>query len=145
MIIVHCSLFIAHCSLRKHSTGFTRAALNACTPTVSHAIDIAEQPAPKKYHTSMGTRYAKLSSQCFIIKKLIGKAITIATRTIFVKSKESKYTMDKLLDPNTFLIPISFNRRSAVKDANANNPRHDITIAIPAKYCDKVATLCSEA
>ena len=75
----------------------------------------------------------------------MGKAITIAMITILVKSADKRRTMPKSLDPSILRIPISFSLRSAVKAAKPNNPRQEIRIANPAKYLDKVDTLCSAA
>ena len=66
--------------------------------------------------------------------------MAIATMTTFVKSEDNRYTMPNELEPSTFLIPISFKRRSAVNAARPNKPRQEITIASPAKYFDNVAT-----
>ncbi len=49
------------------------------------------------------------------------------------------------LAPSTFLIPISFLLFCAVNAAKPNKPRHEITMANPAKYVDNADTLVSES
>jgi len=59
---------ITHHSSFRHCVGFVLAALIACIPTVSHAMEIARRPAPTKYHHCNVIRNAKLSSHCSVIK-----------------------------------------------------------------------------
>ena len=56
----------------------------------------------------------------------MGKAMPIATITIFVKSVDNKRTMPKVLAPNTFRMPISFVRRWAEKVTKPNKPKQEI-------------------
>ena len=58
----------------------------------------------------------------------------------YKKSFERRKTNPFVLAPNTFLIPISLVLFSAVNAANPNKPRHEIIIANPAKYFERVST-----
>lgn len=60
------SFLIPHSSLR-HWAGFDLAALIACVPTVSHAIETASTPAPTKYHQFNSILKAKPSSHRDVI------------------------------------------------------------------------------
>ena len=80
----------------------------------------------------MFTLYAKPSNHLFIAHQPVGIAMIIEIITSFKKSLLINCTMPLTLEPNTFLIPISFLFTSAVQVANPNNPRQEIKIAMPA-------------
>ncbi len=60
----------------------------------------------------------------------MGVAISMATKTILIKSLDNNPTMLITDAPSTFLTPISLNRCSAANADNPNNPRQAIRIAI---------------
>ncbi|MNY72025.1 hypothetical protein D3C86_2104850 [compost metagenome] len=63
----------------------------------------------------------------------MGDAITMAIRISFMKSLDSNVVMLRTVAPSTFRMPISLVRCSVVNDVKPSNPRHDITMATPAK------------
>src|SRR5688500_2347566 len=116
-------------SFRREFTGFASAAFNDCQLMVAKATNIAITDAIINMPGPTLTRYAKSLSHWFIAHHVTGIAITIAITTSLMKSLEISVTMPATDEPNTFLIPISFVRCSAVKVARPNNPRHAIKIA----------------
>src|SRR5215203_5193095 len=63
----------------------------------------------------------------------IGEAITMAIMISFTKSFDNMAVMFLILAPNTFRIPISFVRCSAINAESANKPRQAMIIANTAK------------
>ena len=101
--------------------------------TVKRAMPNAEMPAKANTVQLIGIRYEKFFNQLAIAHQASGVAITnakINTR----KSLDNKLNKEATLAPNTFLIPISFVRCSAVNNTNPNNPRHEMNMARKAKY-----------
>jgi hypothetical protein len=81
----------------------------------------------------MSIRKAKESSQLFMSTHTNGMAIKFATITSFKKSFDNKRKIFGTDDPRTFLMPISFVRCDAVKDARPKRPKDATNIASIAK------------
>lgn len=73
----------------------------------------------------------------------MGIEINMAITTVFVKSPVSIETIPNALDPRVFRIPIPLILRSAVKVARPDKPSQEVTMASPAKYFERAATLFS--
>src|ERR1700722_17958751 len=65
--------------------------------------------------------------------------------TMTTKSLDNNCQIPNTDAPSTFLIPISLIRCSVTKEARANIPRQEITIASPEKTVDRVPMRCSAA
>src|SRR6267378_71753 len=63
----------------------------------------------------------------------MGSDSTVARKTSLIKSIESKETILNNEAPNTFRIPISFVRCTAVYDDNPINPRQEMMMASTVK------------
>src|ERR1700744_647329 len=113
---------IAH-SERRLLTGLAMAGFMDWKLIVSNAIVNVKAADNAKTHQLILVRKAKLCSHLFITYHAIGKAITEAMITSFIKSVESMVTTLLTEAPNTFLIPISFMRRSPVYMASPNTPK----------------------
>ena len=61
-----------------------------------------------------------------------------------INSFDNKLQILNMEAPITLRMLISFFLRCAVNAANPNMPRHEMRIAMPAKYSDKAATRHSE-
>ena len=105
-------------------------------------IDIA---AITNAYSGIFIRYAKFSSQLLINHHDTGKAMVKEIKINRKKSLVSMVMIFAIEAPRTFLTPISFLLFCAVNAARPNKPRHEITIAKPAKYFDNVDTLASES
>ncbi len=97
-----------------------------------NAINNAINPAATNIHQLVSMRYAKFWIQAFITRNDTGVAITIAIQTSFINSLETSAIMFATVAPNTFRIPISLERCSAVNAAKLNKPRQEIIIAMKA-------------
>ena len=75
---------------------------------------MAADPAITNTHQLIFIRYAKLCSHVFIAHQATGNAMSDAINTNFRKSFESIPVTCVMLAPNTFLMPISLVRCSAV-------------------------------
>ena len=75
----------------------------------------------------------------------MGKAIKMPIKIILVKSVDNNLIIPQTLEPKTLRIPISLERRSAVKAVKPSKPKQESRIAKNAKYLDRLATLASAA
>src|SRR3546814_7700709 len=83
------------------------------------------------------------ANQFLIAHHAIGHAMTIATKTSFIKSFESKDTTPPTEAPNAFRMPISFVRCSAVNAVKPKRPRQEIKMASRANEYDSLPTVSS--
>ena len=104
---------------------------------------MASNPATSNVITPISVRYANFSSHAFITCQVIGMEIINPIIISFRKSLLSNVTIRHADAPNTFLMPISLSRHSTMNAASPNNPRHEISIANPAKYFDNFTIHCS--
>src|SRR5688572_26430757 len=74
-----------------------------------------------------------------------GDAMINAITTSFKKSFDSRVAIFGTEAPNTFLMPISFRRASAIYVARPNKPRQDMKMANTAKRLANVAVRFSSA
>ncbi len=86
----------------------------------------------------------KIWSHLFIASQATGKAISVAIVTSFKNSLDSNPTTVCTEAPSTFLTPISFFRRSAVKIDKPNKPRQATKMEIKVKMPNTVPIRCSE-
>src|SRR5687768_51735 len=112
-------------SVLKLFTGFATAALIAWKLIVIKAMTIAASPANRNIHHEISILYAKFCSHLYIIHHAIGEATSNAIDTNHKNSRDNKANTEAMLAPNTFLIPISFVRCSAVNIARPSSPRQE--------------------
>ena len=132
-------------SVRKLFTGLAIAALIAWKLIVTNATVIATIEVIRNTSQLIFVLYANSCNQVFIIYQASGEAIRIEIPTSFRKSLDNNVMMPDTLDPNTFLMPISFVLCSALNIASPNKPRHEIKIAITVKYPTSDASRTSPA
>lgn len=106
-------------SERNDLTGFIKAARMLWKLTVSRAIPVASAPARANIHQAISILYGKSASHFSMTYQAAGEAITKAMSTNRTKSAENKLTMLTVVAPNTFRMPTSLVRASAM---NATTP-----------------------
>src|SRR5690606_32489662 len=120
-------------SLRRDVAGLALAALNACVLTISNAKAKAMVPVNGNTHHSIEVLMVYLFKYMLSNHHANGDETTKDTITSNEKSFEISRTRLGTDAPNTFRMPISFVRCSAVKAANPNRPNPVISIASVAK------------
>ena len=115
------------------------AAFIAWKLTLINAITMDAIPPIKNKHQLNSILYAKFSSHLCMKYHAIGVAIANAIMISNTNSFVNKYTMFDAVAPNTFLMPTSLIRCSAMNDANPYKPRQLRNIAMPAKILYKYA------
>ena len=95
-------------------TGFCVAALKSCPLNVITASITNPSPLQKNTHQLIDVRYAKLLSQLSTAHHASGAEMMKAMTMSRIKSNESNRTMLAIVAPNTFRMPISLVRASAV-------------------------------
>src|SRR5690606_27276712 len=120
-------------SLRSVEAGLAVAALNACVLTTSKVKTSAIRPATGITHSGKLIRYGYRSNKASAAHQATGEAITKPAATRRVNSRDIKSIRFDTDAPNTFLIPTSFVRCSAVNAASPNKPSPVIQIASTVK------------
>ena len=112
---------------------------------VNNVMNTTPVAAIMKTKGVMLMRYANFCSQLLISHHDTGRAIASEIKVSRKNSFDSIVVTFTIDAPTTFLMAISFLLFCAVNAARPNKPRHEITIAKPAKYFDSTDTLDSDS
>ena len=113
----------------KDSTGFIFAANNDCKPTENVTSPITEIPLIRKMRGLIETRYVNEVNQLSASQYEIGQAIRFAANTNSKNFFDRSEVTPIVVEPNTFLIPISFVRLCTESLVIPINPIHAMNIA----------------
>ena len=91
-------------------------------------------PAIANVHQLTDTLYSKDCSQLLLIHSDSGVAMQIDISISMAKSFDNNFNIEETLAPNTFLIPISLVRCSALNMMRPSKPMQEITMARAEKY-----------